>query len=193
MVTFAASSASSNIFFDVYYLYNNTGYAKTQAAPGVNSFAPGFLLGVNLTRDVSIIGRGYKSSTVENANKDNEKKYSYTMFAGGVEYNHPIVPGTFDFGLGWRTSLLFGSSRTEIEGRDPVTTAKINREDSGMAIQITTGLQANLTPNIALFVDVGYHKSFYIGDLEKKNIGGYQAMAGVRLYLFNIKSIGDNY
>lgn len=212
----AATSARANIFLDVFGLYNNTGYANNQTAPGLTPpSVPGFAGGFNVTRDVSLIFRGYSSNLITDNNTfvtsgtytgmPKEKKYYHKAYNGGLEYIYPIIIPSIDQGLGWRSSILAGYSQTEIKksSKTTATPAEIaagasgffneTESDRGLAFQITTGIQINILQHLSAFLDLGYHKSFYMNEFEKKNISGYQVMLGVRVYAFKFRSIGEDY
>jgi hypothetical protein len=175
-----SQNALANIYADFIGVYNDTGDAEAQ-------YGFGFLAGVGISKDVSFIARGVMTSLSENVNDPDEAKYSHKMYMGGVEYGYSIPA----YRLVWRSSLLLGYSMTDVEER--VNYVKSKTDDSGVCFEITTGIQWNATQHVAPFIDIGYHQSYYTGNLQDASIGGFQAMLGIRLYIFNVKSIDEDY
>jgi hypothetical protein len=172
--------ALPNIYADFMGVYNNAGDAEAQ-------YGYGFLAGVDISKDVSFVARGIMTSISENEKEPDEAKYSHKMFMGGIGYGYNIPA----YRLVWRSFLLLGYSETDVEER--VNYVKSKTDDSGLCVEITTGIQWNATQHVAPFVDIGYHQSYYTGNLQDASIGGFQAMAGIRFYIFNVKSIDEDY
>lgn len=170
----------SNVYTDLMGVYNNAGDAKTQ-------YGYGFLLGVDFDKDFSFLIKGIITSLSENNNDPNEGKYSHMMLLGGIGYGY-TVPA---YRLMWRSSLLFGYSSTDVEKSENYV--KNSNNDDGVSFEITTGIQWNATQHLAPFFDIGYHRSYYIGGLQDASISGFQAMLGLRFYLFNVKRIDEGY
>jgi len=177
----SSTTAMAKVYVDLNGAYINTGDAETQIGFGGG-------LAFSLSREFNLIYRGMKSSATKDANDWNEKNYDHMMQMLGLEYCMPISTTRFS----WKTSLLAGYSSTSLQKEESFWI--YDYSDDGFAVAAWTGITFNATQWLSPFIDVGYHYSYYTGELQDDSISGLMVMAGVRICVWGpTKRIDDSY
>lgn len=182
----------ADYFIDAYGVYAGLGKKA-------NLLGGGGAAGINIIDKFSMVYRGMYAVASKKSRYLEDKKFNHMMQMAGFEYvvTIPVVR------IGWRNSFMVGYSRTRVDVRDYETNVMVSiiaassgltsealldnnvfkiwrQRDRGFAIGYWTGLQFDILPYFAPFIDVGLHKSIYHNDLEGKNIFGLHLMFGVR-------------
>jgi len=109
----------------------------------------------------------------------------------GVEYLWEFMDR-----LGWRNSVMLGVNSLSMGYYDSSITANYpwkKDKDTGVCAALFTGLQYTVSQHVIPFIDLGYHYSYFAGDLSKKTITGYTIMLGVRVPIFSKDALGRGY
>jgi hypothetical protein len=186
----APAFAINNIYIDGYGAMVGNNDAESQ-------YGGGFLLGYNVTGELSFVYRNYFTSTSKKLEGE-FKDYSYDAHLVGVEYLK-------SFGrLGWRSQALVGYTSVDF----PYvynTGVYDNYSESGLGLFVETGLQYDLTQHISPFVTVGYHYDMYSKEYPTWNtatlseednsvkINGLVFNIGVRFVIGENRSIDSDY
>ena len=169
---------------DVFGAYVDAGDLKKQLGFGGG-------LGLGITDTVSVQFRFTASEKTENANKYYEEHYKHNTILLGVEYV-PVIPFLERYHLSWNTSLFLGMSSSEY---DYTTVAWIedHGQDDGFSGLICTGPHFNLTQYVSFFAEIGFHYSYFSGELQDESVYGIQAIAGARCTLFGCRDYAKGY
>ena len=113
----------------------------------------------------------------------------------GVEYVYPI-PKAY---MGWKSSVMVGISQLSISDKvvrrdlyGYIITDSLGypsyrsrqREETGVTVGIWTGVKFDVSQHVSPFIDIGYHYSFFSGELKNELIHGVHLMFGVRFILW---------
>lgn len=175
----------ANYYIDLFPAFVNAGDAK-------NQFGAGLCLGIDLRPDIRALIRftgTIRDSHTVISSIEYDSKYSHSMILAGLEYS-PAIAFLDRFRLKWRNTLMAGVSRTDIAID---SSPEIDADDSGLSVLIGTGLGYVITQHITLFLDGGWHQSFYSGDFSKSKIYGVQAGMGISYAFFSTRYPGDAY
>ncbi len=176
LLIFPSRDALSNLYGDFMGVYQDTGDAETQ-------YGFGGLLGLDFSRDISFVAKSLFTEKSKKVDENITNRYIHNMFIGGLGYGYRIPA----YRLVWRSSMLLGYSSTEIEVEG------YNQNDDGFCFEIATGIQWNATQHISPFIDVGYHQSYYVNELKDASIRGFQTMLGIRIHVFRVKTVDEDY
>ncbi len=178
----SAAAAQFNPGIEAFYSNMTIFDAKNQNGGG------GTLL-FDLNSDIKALLRGTYTFYNDTRTVDLiEYDVTYFQMTGmfGLEYDPP-VNFLSAYRLVWRNSLLLGYSRTGVTAENEKN--RWEADDSGFAAALNTGMGYNYSQHLQLFVDVGWHHSFYRGILEDSNIFGVQVLAGVRCLLAGARTL----
>lgn len=192
------SFAFANIYVDGYGDLSYQGDAKTQ-------FGGGFALGFDFTGDLKALMRFSYTSVTKDALDKSYYNTTYgvwlpgakidnssTTCLVGVEYLMEVMDR-----LGWRSSVMLGMNMLKMGYYDKANVTSnypwITKDDTGVAAALFTGLQYTVSQHVIPFIDLGYHYSYFSGDLSKKTITGYTVMLGIRVPIFSNDALGRGY
>lgn len=149
-------------------------------------FGLGF--GYALNQNIDLCLRGTYSMSTDHANLPNEINYEHITLMAGAAYI-PNLSFLDRFRLSWKNTLLLGYSRSEVNNK------LIYKDIScqGFAFAVLTGIQYSATQIISPFFDIGYHKSFYNGQLNELSVHGFQFDLGVRFYFGHSRKYDTGY
>jgi len=198
-VSSSLRASSYNVYLDgqgsyigLSYLGNSLGYGGNFAVK-VHDY-------LNLTFNAMLA-----SGTREGAYSGGETLHK--IYMGGIEILPPISI-LRKYRLFWRTSLLGGYSTSKIKYNltfiPEFPYSRRNKESSGMALAVKTGILFDFTQHLSLFFDLGFHKSFYqessssalsvmLNTTDDKfganKVHGIMITGGVRVALFRNRDI----
>jgi len=176
----SSATAMAKVYVDLNGAYVNAGDAIEQTGFGGG-------LALSLSRDFNLVYRGMGTSASRNPNDFDEKKYDHMMQMLGFEYNMPVFSR-----ISWKTSLLAGYSSTYLQKEEFAIIYDYN--DDGFAMAAWTGITFDATQWLSPFIDIGYHYSYYTGELKDDSIRGLMVMVGVRICVWGpTKRIDDGY
>ncbi len=170
-----AGSASARISIDAAGAYTGAGDAENQmgGATGVV---------VNMSEEFAAFLRtGYTTAT-KNSNDPRETVYGFVPTIIGIEYRQPVM----NMPLYWTLSGGAGLSyiyvnRPKHYGSYIDFSESETLRDYGIGVAAWAGMLYDATQRISLFVQAGYHYSYFQGDFSDYDVQGVQVLAGVRL------------
>lgn len=175
----------ANYYIDLFPAYINAGDAKNQVGGGT-------ALGIDVNHEIKAMYRlscTFWPSSKKVAGVDVDANYFHLMNHLGFEYV-PDIALLKQFGLEWRNSLFAGFSMTRVSLK---TSPNADASDTGLSLLACTGLGYELTQHFSLFMDAGWHQSFYSSDFDKSKIYGIQGTFGVRFAFQDTNDIGSAY
>ncbi len=170
--------------------------AFTQASDAKNQFGGGGSLLYQVSDDFNFFIKNiFNQRKIENETVTGESyydKYRYFMHLAGLEYLYNInkLP------LFWKSSLGIGAGSATIQTDFNSISRKylVDKDDTGLCIAFWTGAMYVFTQSISVYMDIGFHKTFFFDELKDESIIGFQAILGVRFTLWGInKSIYSEY
>ncbi len=185
----ASSYAAGNIYVDGMGAFTQTTDLK-------NEFGGGGALLYQVSDDFNFFIKNiFNKRKIEAKTATDEKyyqKYSYYMSTAGIEYLYNIkkIP------LFWKNALGIGAGTASIKKDFDKVSSKYltTKDDTGLCTAVWTGMMYVFTQSISVFVDVGYHKTFYFDELKNAKIMGVQVLVGARLTVWGQnKSIYSEY
>ncbi len=185
VVVLSAINAMADVGAEIYGANVNIFDAESQLGGGGSLF-------VDINSDFKALARGtYTLFSDEKVTPTDIYviDYSYYSILAGLEYE-PEISLLSALRLHWRNSICFGFSRTgvDVEGQKSASAG-----DSGFAMAFNTGISFDVTRHFQVFLETGWHHSFYDGEFKDSRIYGVQVLAGARFAIFGSRGIEYDY
>ncbi len=175
-----AGSASARVAIEAAGAYTGAGDAENQLGGSA-----GIVLDMS-DSFAAFLRTGYTTAT-EYSNDPRETVYGFVPTVLGVEYRQAVM----NMPLYWTVAGGAGISyiyvnRPKHYGSYIDFSESETLRDYGIGVAAWAGMLYDATQRISLFVQAGYHYSYFQGDFSDYDVQGFQVLAGVRLNVIGL-------